>query len=129
MILGVGTDLISIKRIEDLMLEFKEKFSAKVFSEYEIAQAKKTFSAAFFAKRFAAKEAFAKALGTGIGRGVNFKDIEIFNDDLGKPKIRLINGKESFLQTHFGCKNIAIHLSISDEKTFANAIVIIEKIS
>lgn len=137
MILGVGTDLISVSRIQNLIFKFKEKFEEKVFTQNEISKAqKKKVSdddflqrAKFYAKRFAAKEAFSKALGLGIGRGVDFKDIEIENDDLGKPTIRILNQKEEFIKSHFNCQKFAIHLSLSDEETMASAFVIIEKIS
>ncbi len=133
MILGIGTDLISVKRIEKLIIQFKEKFLQKIFVESEISKAdsikifeKRTL---FYAKRFAAKEAFSKAIGLGIGRGIDFKDIEIGNDNLGKPQIKILNGKEEFLKKHFNCKNFAIHLSLTDEDPIASAFVTIEKIS
>ncbi|MBP7710252.1 MAG: holo-ACP synthase [Rickettsiales bacterium] len=133
MILGVGTDLISVTRIEKLISQFQQKFAEKVFTENEISHAKKFENtlprALFFAKRFAAKEAFAKAIGLGIGRGVDFKDIEVENDKLGKPQIKILNRKNAFLKKHFGCKDFAIHLSLTDERSFASAFVVIEKIS
>jgi holo-[acyl-carrier protein] synthase len=137
MIFGIGIDLVSIDRIEKLMLQFKEKFAEKIFTSNEILRANQIKTSnknsssvvLFYAKRFAAKEAFAKALGLGIGRGIDFKDIEIENDALGKPQIKILNGKEIFLKKHFDCKNFATHLSLTDEKTMASAFVIIEKIS
>ena len=137
MILGIGIDLVSVGRIEHLMLEFKEKFAEKIFTKKEILQANKIKSseknsikrAIFYAKRFAAKEAFAKATGLGLGRGVDFKDIEVTNGKLGNPLIKIINGKEKFLEEHFNCKKFNIHLSLTDENPLASAIVIIEKIS
>lgn len=137
MILGIGTDLISVDRIQHLILKFKENFVKKIFTTNEALQASKIkFSdenslqlSLFYAKRFAAKEAFSKAIGLGIGRGVNFHDIEIFNDEMGKPQIRILNDKEDFLKKYFNCKNFNVHLSISDDKTLANAMVVIEKIS
>lgn len=133
MILGIGNDLVSVKRIESLIVKFKEKFAEKLFVASEIAKANQiknpSSQASFYAKRFAAKEAFAKALGLGIGRGIDFKDIEIKNDNLGKPEIAILNCKKEFLKKHFNCEKIAIHLSLSDEKLLASAFVIIEKIS
>jgi holo-[acyl-carrier protein] synthase len=85
--------------------------------------------ALFFSKRFAAKEAFAKAIGLGIGRGIDFLDIEVENNELGKPQIKILNNKEEFLKKHFNCKNFVIHLSLTDENPLAGAYVIIEKIS
>ncbi len=136
MILGVGIDLISVSRIEKLMLNFKEKFLQKIFSVNEISQANKIKitdqnlvpRALFYAKRFAAKEAFAKAVGTGIGRGINFQDIEVENDALGKPRIQILNGKKTFLKNHFNCEDFVFHLSLTDEKQSAGAVVVIEKI-
>lgn len=137
MILGIGIDLVSVGRIEHLMFQFKEKFAEKIFTPNEILKANKIQISPenslkrdlFYAKRFAAKEAFAKALGLGIGRGVDFKDIEIENGELGNPKIKILNDKENFIKNHFGCKNFSIHLSLTDENPLASAIVIIEKIS
>lgn len=135
MIFGVGTDLISVNRIDNLIFKFKEKFEEKIFSENEIKKAhslnyspeENSLRAKFYAKRFAAKEAFAKALGLGIGRGVDFKDIEIDNDSFGKPIIRILNNKEEFIKSHLSCQSFAIHLSLSDEKEMASAFVVIEK--
>jgi holo-[acyl-carrier protein] synthase len=131
MILGIGVDLVLTERIEHLMFQFKEKFAKRIFTQKEILKAEEISDAKrilFFAKRFAAKEAFSKALGLGIGRGIDFCDIEIYNDEMGKPLIRLLNGKEGFLKNHFNCENLAIHLSLSDEKNHASAYVIIEKV-
>lgn len=129
MIIGVGTDLISVARIEEKFLKLGEKFTNRIFTKKEIEQASKLKNKSnFYAKRFAAKEAFSKAAGLGIGRGINFLDIEISNNDLGKPLIKVINNKESFLIKHFACEKLNFHLSLSDEKNMALAMVIIEKI-
>ena len=137
MILGIGVDLVSAVRIENLMLKFDQKFASKIFTKNEINFAKKIKvsdnnllpRALFYAKRFAAKEAFSKAIGLGIGRGINFLDIEIENNSLGAPKIKILNNKEQFLKKHFDCKNFKVHLSLTDENPTASAYVIIEKIS
>jgi holo-[acyl-carrier protein] synthase len=134
MIFGIGIDLTSIGRIEHLMFQFKEKFAEKIFTPNEILQANKikaseanfTLRASFYAKRFAAKEAFAKACGLGIGRGIDFRDIEVANDVLGKPYIKILNNKKTFLTKHFKAKNFTIHLSITDEPPMAQAMVFIE---
>lgn len=129
MILGIGTDIVEIKRIEDFFNKFGEKFYDRIFTENEILSAKKYKNDkifAHFAKRFAAKEAFSKALGTGIGKIVNFLDIEIVNDKSGKPEIKLSDNKKDELKNFFG-NNFAVFLSLSDEKTHAVAFVIIEK--
>lgn len=129
MILGIGIDTVSVNRIKELISKFDEKFENKIFTEAEIikAQNRKNLSlqALFYAKRFAAKEAFSKALGLGIGRGVDFRDIEIDNDKLGKPFINILNGKEEFIKQHFAVKNFAVHLSLSDEADSALAMVTI----
>ncbi len=133
MILGVGTDLISVIRIEKLIAQFQQKFAEKVFTKNEISHAEKFKNslprALFFAKRFAAKEAFAKAIGLGIGMCVDFKDVDIENDKFGKPQIKILNKKNAFLKEHFACKDFAIHLSLTDERSLASAFVVIEKIS
>jgi holo-[acyl-carrier protein] synthase len=134
MIYGIGIDLTSIGRIEHLMFQFKEKFAERIFTPNEILQANKikisetnsAKRASFYAKRFAAKEAFAKACGLGIGRGIDFRDIEVTKDVLGKPYIKIVNGKKDFLATHLKSKNFAIHLSLTDEIPLAQAMVIIE---
>lgn len=133
MILGVGIDLVSTVRIESLINQFKARFEQRIFTEKELLKAKKFAElrsrVLFFSKRFAAKEAFAKACGLGIGRGINFLDIEIENDSFGKPQIRILNHKTEFLKKHFNCEKLAIHLSLSDEKKYTTAMIIIEKIS
>lgn len=134
MICGVGTDIVSVRRIESLVKAFDKKFLEKIYTKKEIELASQDSlrknilrQSLFLAKRFAAKEAFAKAMGLGIGRGVNFCDIEIVNNEFGKPEIKLLNNKDEFLAKHFSCKEYVIHLSLSDEKEFAVATVIIEK--
>ncbi len=131
MILGIGIDAVNIKRVADLLQEFTQKFEDKIFTKNEkfcAAQLKNSEKKiAFYAKRFAAKEAFSKACGLGIGRGIDFLDIEISNDKMGKPSINLLNDKITFLKEHFAVEKISIHLSLTDEKTLAQAIVILEK--
>lgn len=132
MLAGIGTDIVEIPRISSLIEQFGDKFFTKFFTDNENVQAQTLPTQKqinFYAKRFAAKEAFAKACGIGIGRGINFCDIEITNDSLGKPQIVLINGKNDFLLRHFGVPKLAFHLSLSDEKSIAQAFVIIEKIT
>jgi len=124
MIYGVGTDIVSIDRIQKIILKNREGFIKKVLTEHEQALfTNKADSAAFFAKRFAAKEAFSKALGTGIGRVVSFQDLTVRNNDNGKPhfipseKLRLYLLEKGVKQAH---------LSISDESQYAVAFVILE---
>ena len=131
--LGIGIDSISISRIEKLNSKFGDKFEGKVFTKNEIIKAQNIKisennsapRSLFYAKRFAAKEAFSKALGLGIGRGVDFKDIEIDNDKFGKPFIRILNEKENFIKDHFKVTNFIIHLSMTDEADLASAVVTI----
>ncbi len=129
MILGIGIDLISIKRIQELLAKFPQGFKDKVFSENENKKATRindlNKQISFYAKRFAAKEAFAKACGLGIGRGINFNEIEILNDEFGKPHLKLLNNKEDFLKDHFKTTHIKIDVSLTDEENLAQALVII----
>lgn len=128
--LGLGTDLTSASRIAELIEKFGKKFETRIFTASEILEANKIANpkkrAMFYAKRFAAKEAFSKATGLGIGRGINFLDIEISNDQFGKPFINILNGKEKFLRDFFKT-DFVINLSLSDEKSFALATVVISK--
>jgi holo-[acyl-carrier protein] synthase len=121
MIIGIGTDIIEVERVARAISQ--EAFKKKVFSEREIAYCESQKKEESFAGRFAAKEAFFKALGTGWRDGMGITEIEILNDDLGKPEIHLSGkAKEVFEQkggTH-------IHLSISHIKTQAIAFVILE---
>ena len=129
MILGTGIDIVNISRIEKLLNKSSEKFEEKIFCKSEIKSAKKftnlKMKSRFYAKRFAAKEAFSKAIGLGIGRGVNFVDIQIFNDTNGKPEIKLSESSITFLKNHLKQDNFKIDLSLSDELEVATAIVII----
>ena len=98
-IFGIGTDIVNIKRMEKSLKRYGPKFKKKVFSEYEIKYCeKKKNSSAFYAKRFAAKEAFTKALGTGINKETILKNIEVRNDLRGKPYINLKGKVNSFLK-------------------------------
>lgn len=131
MILGVGLDIVNVNRIENSLGKFGEKFQERVFTKFEIEKAQKfkneKAKIRYFAKRFAAKEAFSKATGLGIGRGFDFVDIEIKNDENGKPFINLTQNVTDFLKKHFQNSDFKIDLSISDEKEIAQAIVILSK--
>ena len=128
MIHGIGVDMVSIERIEQMLAKFGEKFEEKIFTSSEIQIAdkynreKKSY---YYAKRFAAKEALAKAVGLGIGRGINFIDIEIENNDYGKPEIKLSPAAEFFILNHFKISSFKIDLSLTDEADLAQAFVII----
>jgi holo-[acyl-carrier protein] synthase len=112
MIIGVGTDIIEIKRIEELLASAGEKFIERVFNPEERGE-----GAAHYAKRFAAKEAISKAMGTGIGASLSFKDIVIGRAESGQPLAK-IRGRD----------DLKIHLSFSDEKLYAVAFAVVEKI-
>ena len=125
-IFGIGTDIINIKRMEKSIKKNGDNFINKVFSKNEISYCKKKKNPfPFYAKRFAAKEALSKALGTGIRKGINFKNIEITNDNLGKPSIELKGATAAFLKKKIKTKKYTIHLSLSDDIPWAQATVII----
>ena len=125
-IFGIGTDIINIKRINNSIKKGGFNFKKKIFSDTEINYCeRKKNSSAFYAKRFAAKEAFAKALGTGITKGISLKDIEIFNDSSGKPNIRLKGVAGTLLKKKIRKSKYYIYLSLSDDIPWAQATVII----
>lgn len=115
-IFGLGTDICKISRIEEVMKVKKDIFIQRLLTENEISQIKK-IDTAFIARRFAAKEAVAKALGTGIGKNLSFHDFEIKRNGNEKPTVVML--KKEF-------ENLTFHLSISDEKEYAVATVVIE---
>ena len=121
MITGIGTDIIDIRRIEKAL---NEKLIARIFTdaEREYCEQKRPGGGhvAAYARRFAAKEACAKALGTGIGKTVSFKDIEVTKDENGKPNIKIHSNIPAFQHSN-------IHLSMSDDPPYAIAYVVIEK--
>ena len=125
MIYGIGTDLVEVARIQDSLDRFGDNFAMRVLSEREMQEFQlSNTKARFLAKRFAAKEAFAKALGTGIRKPATFENIGVGHDDLGKPVFDLAPELQACLEA----KNIQFaHLSISDEKAFATAFVVLEK--
>ena len=125
-IFGIGTDIVNIKRMEKSLNKNSLVFKNRIFSKKEIIYCeKKKKPSSYYAKRFAAKEALSKALGTGIRKGINFKDIEILNDKFGKPSINLKGSTANFLKTKIKKKKYFIHLSLSDDLPWANATVII----
>ena len=125
-IFGIGTDIVNIKRIEHSLKKHGFSFKNRIFSKKEISYCeKKKNSSSFYAKRFAAKEAFTKALGTGIRKGVNLKNIEITNNAYGKPLILLKGNLSSYLKKQIKSSKYDIHLSLSDDKPWAQATVII----
>ena len=127
MIYGNGIDIIDINRIRKVIDKYGNRFKKKCFSISEIERSeKRKNSVESYAKRYAAKEACAKALGTGLARGIFWKDIEIKNNKFGKPYIVLHNYSKKFLDIKIS-KFSKIELSLSDEKDFAIANVIIFK--
>ena len=125
MIYGVGIDIIDINRIRRLINKYGDRFKNKCFHFDEIHSSEKKLNyVESFAKRYAAKEACAKALGTGLARGVFWKDIEVKNNKYGKPYICLHNKAKNFLYNKIS-KKAKIELSLSDEKNFAIASAII----
>ena len=125
-IFGIGTDIINIKRMEKSIKNHGDNFVNKVFSKNEILYCKKKKNPfPFYAKRFAAKEALSKAWGPGIRKGIKFKNIEITNDNFGKPSIELKGTTAAFLKKKIKTKKYVIHLSLSDDIPWAQATVII----
>ena len=123
-IIGIGTDIVSIKRIENSLKN--KNFVKRIFNVNEISRCKNLKSRNnCYAKRFAAKEAFSKALGTGISSGINFKDIVVLNKKSGKPYINLIGNTKKIFDKRYKKKKSKISLSIADEKDYAVAFVTI----
>lgn len=128
MIVGIGSDLTDIRRVESALARFGERFAHRCFTDVERAKSDgRKNRAASYAKRFAAKEACAKALGTGIAQGVFWRDMGVVNLPSGKPTMRLTNGAEARLKSIVpeGHKAV-IHLTITDDFPYAQAFVIIE---
>ena len=124
-ILGIGVDIIKNERIRKLIKS--NKFRSRIYTINEIKLSKKTKDkVAFFSKRFAAKEAFSKALGTGFSSNLNFKDIEIINDKKGMPKYSENKKIIKIVQKKYKVKKFNSFLSISDEKDYSTAFAIIE---
>jgi holo-[acyl-carrier protein] synthase len=128
LIIGLGSDLADIRRIEATLERFGERFVARIFTDLERARSeRKADRAASYAKRFAAKEACAKALGTGISHGVFWRDMGVVNLPSGEPTMHLTGGAAERLAaiTPAGAQAV-IHLTITDEAPLAQAFVVIE---
>jgi len=125
-ILGIGIDIVENSRITKCLKN--NLFIKRIFSNLEILNAKRIKDKKrYYAKRFAAKEAFAKSIGTGFRSNLNFKDISIINDKLGKPSF-IINEKiKRIIKKQFKITNFNFFLSISDEKKYSVAYVILQK--
>lgn len=122
MIKGIGVDLIEVSRVRDSISRFGAQFLERIFTKNELLEADKLKDSAqyygFLAKRFAAKEAYAKALGTGIGSHISFKEIEITNSQDGRPQLLDLTKSDDTIT----------HISLSDTEEYATAYIIIEKI-
>ena len=131
MIIGLGSDLCNIERIAGSLARYGERFENRVFTPTEIAKARhRPFTiAGTYAKRFAAKEAFSKAVGTGFKRGVFMKDIGVVNAPSGAPTLALTGGAALRLEEMIPAGHEArIHLTLTDDHPWAQAFVIIEAI-
>ncbi|MFM7482337.1 MAG: holo-ACP synthase [Candidatus Methylopumilus sp.] len=124
MIFGIGTDVVEVSRIHDSIEKFGDTFARRILSDSEFeGYLVSSIQSRFLAKRFAAKEAFAKALGTGFRSPVRFQNIIVGHDDLGKPILVFNEALKSYLKEK---KILSQHISISDEKNIATAFVILE---
>ncbi len=130
MIIGLGNDIVDIRRIEKTLESYGERFIDRIFTPVERAKSdRRANRAASYAKRFAAKEACSKALGTGFHAGVFWRDMGVVNDSLGKPTMCLTGGAaERLSQITPAGKHAVIHVTITDDHPYAQAIVIIEAI-
>lgn len=130
MIVGIGNDLIDIRRMEKVLEKHGDRFVERIFTPVEIAKSeRRKLRAASYAKRFAAKEACAKALGTGISNGVFWRDMGVVNLPGGKPTMALTGGAAARLAKLLPAGHTAaIHLTITDEYPLAQAYVIIEAV-
>ena len=125
-ILGIGTDIVKNTRIKKLLKT--KKFINRIFSKKEIIKSKNTLNKTnYFSKKFAVKEAFVKALGTGFRNGINFKDISITNDKYGKPSFKLNNNVKKLIYSKYKIKKFKISLSLADEKKYSIAFSVIHK--
>ena len=126
-ILGIGVDIIENNRIKSSIRN--HKFKDRIYSPKELKQSiLSKDKVKYFSKRFAAKEAFAKALGTGFRNNLNFKDIEIINDKLGKPYYAKTKKITKLIKKEFKVKSFNCFLSISDENNYSTAFTIIQSI-
>ena len=123
-IFGIGTDIVNVERVKKSIKN--KNFVKRIFNEKEIEKCKminRTINC--FAKRFAAKEAFSKAIGTGISKGINFNEIVVLNKKSGKPYIDIIGNTKKIVYKKFKGRKAKISLSLSDEKKYAVAFVTI----
>jgi holo-[acyl-carrier protein] synthase len=130
MIVGIGSDIIDIRRVEKTLARYGERFLSRVFTEVERKKSdRRRQRAASYAKRFAAKEACAKALGTGLNAGVFWRDMGVVNLSSGKPTMRLTGGAAARLAAMMPAGHApVIHLTITDDGPVAQAFVVIEAV-
>lgn len=130
MILGIGSDLCDIRRIERVLARHAERFTHRVFTEGERRKSERRAQpAASYARRFAAKEACSKALGTGLRRGVFWRDMEVVNLPSGQPTMRLTGGAAARLASMVPAGHRAhLHVSLTDDPPIAQAFVVIEAV-
>ena len=128
MIIGIGNDIVDIRRIEETLTRYGERFTDRIFTEIEKKKSdKRAMRAASYAKRFAAKEACSKALGTGFRRGVYWRDMGVVNELSGRPTMVLTGGAKAQLARLVPAGMTAkVHLTITDDHPYAQAVVIIE---
>ena len=125
-IIGIGVDIIQNSRIKKAIKN--KSFVNRIFTKSEISSSKiRNYKTNYFAKRFAAKEAFIKSIGIGFRKGINFKDIYVINDKSGKPNIKFSNKVNNLIIKKFKTRNFDIFLSLSDEKNYSIAFVVIQK--
>lgn len=123
MIFGIGTDIVEITRIQKA-IDSNERFAERILTAFELAEyAQSKEKARYLAKKFAAKEALVKAMGTGIGRGIGWKMVQIVHDPNGRPLLVVFDGIEAFFKAN---KIGSWHISISDEQSYACATVLLE---
>ncbi|MBS0289890.1 MAG: holo-ACP synthase [Proteobacteria bacterium] len=124
-LMGIGTDLVDCRRIDKLMTKYGMRFVQRILTKEEIKNFQNsTNPCAYLAKRFAAKEAVAKALGTGIGAKLAFNEIGILNLPSGKPTVQFIGNSKQYVQTQY-IKEVFV--SLSDEKNMAMAFVVVTR--
>ena len=125
--IGIGSDLLDIRRIEKTLMKFGERFKNRIFTKNEIAKCEKRYNKiSCYAKRFAAKEATSKALGTGFRNGIFWKDLEVINHESGKPSIKFHGNSLKHLKSLVSFNETpCINLTITDEYPYAQALVTI----
>jgi len=131
MIIGLGNDMVDIRRIEQTLERYGSRFVARIFTDIEQKKSdRRAQRAASYAKRFAAKEACSKALGTGFRRGVFWKDMGVVNEPSGRPTLQLTGGAKEQLERITPAGHVArIQLTITDDFPYAQAVVIIEAVA